>query len=71
MTELTPRETEVLRHLARGLSDQQLGEALGISRITVRNHLAAIRDKLNLPNRTRCVLYAIATGIAEAPCAKN
>ncbi len=67
---LTPRELEVLAQLARGLTDKQLGIVLGISSITVRNHLASIRSKLDVPNRTKCVLYAIASGLVEAPCGK-
>lgn len=62
---LTPRETEVIRFVAEGLRDKQVGQALGISTLTVRNHLAAARRKLGLDGRTRTevALYASRKGL--------
>ena len=57
MTTLTLRELEVCREVAAGKSDKQIGSCLGISFITVRNHLAAIRAKLGFSNRTQVALH--------------
>ena len=65
---LTPRETDVVRLVARGLADKELAHALGISPLTVRNHLRTAREKTGLANRTQLALYAIATGLVESPC---
>ncbi|MGD2254122.1 MAG: response regulator transcription factor [Anaerolineales bacterium] len=62
--ELTVRETEVLKLLARGLSNQEIAEVLVISDATVRNHVSSILNKLQLPTRTRAALYAIREGLA-------
>lgn len=64
---LTPREIDVARLVATGLADKEIGRALGISGITARNHLRAIREKLGLANRTQIAVYAIKTGLAAFP----
>ncbi|MGD8554649.1 MAG: response regulator transcription factor, partial [Anaerolineales bacterium] len=64
LDELTRRETEVLKLLARGLSNQEIAEVLVISDATVRNHVSSILNKLQLPTRTRAALYAIREGLA-------
>ena len=60
---LSVRETEVLEHLARGCSNQEIARTLFISPITVRNHVSAILTKLQVSNRREAMLRAI----AEAP----
>lgn len=55
---LTMRETEILRYLVQGLSNQQIAEALVISETTVKNHLAHIFKKLNVSNRTQAAYFA-------------
>jgi NarL family two-component system response regulator LiaR len=62
---LTERETEVLRELAHGLSNDEIGRKLFISPATVRTHLGNIFAKLNLTRRTQAVLYALRHGIAR------
>lgn len=61
---LTPREIEVLRSMAVGHSNEDLGGKLCISPATVRTHISHILAKLNLTSRTQAVLYALKHGIA-------
>ena len=60
---LTERETEVLRILARGLSNTEIAEALCITEATVKTHVSSILAKLGLPSRTRAALYALKIGL--------
>lgn len=60
---LTPRETEVLSSLARGLSNKAIAEELVISEHTVKKHIVQILDKLNLHDRTQAALYAVSKGL--------
>ncbi len=61
--QLTPRETEVLRLVAKGLSYKQIAERLVLSHRTVQNHVQHTLDKLQLPNRVGLVRYAIERGL--------
>jgi len=54
---LTPRETEVLRLLASGLTNAQMAQALGISQTTVRNHVEHLLAKLDVHSRLEAVVY--------------
>jgi two-component system response regulator NreC len=65
LNELTPREREVLTHLAEGESNVEIGISLGISPKTVARHRENIMGKLNLHSRTDLVKYAIRKGIIE------
>jgi DNA-binding NarL/FixJ family response regulator len=62
---LTPRETEILHLIARGLSNRAAAEALDLSRATVRTHLEHIYAKLDVSNRTEAVTEAIRRGLIE------
>lgn len=62
---LTEREVEVLRHVAQGLSNDEIAEKLVVSERTVRTHVSHILDKLHLANRTQMALYAVREGIAK------
>ena len=62
---LTEREAEVLGLVARGLSNQEIGERLFISERTVRTHVSNILGKLHLANRTQAALYALREGLAR------
>jgi DNA-binding NarL/FixJ family response regulator len=59
---LTPREREVLDHIAEGMTNRQVADALGISEQTVKNHVSSILRKLSLNDRTQAVVYAIRQG---------
>jgi predicted ATPase/DNA-binding CsgD family transcriptional regulator len=60
---LTPREIDVLRLLARGLTDQQIATALVISPRTVHTHLNAIYSKLDVNNRSAATRWALEHGV--------
>jgi NarL family two-component system response regulator LiaR len=61
---LTAREVEVLKLVARGLSNQQIAQNLGVSERTVTTHVSSILGKLHLANRTQAALYAVHEGLA-------
>jgi ATP/maltotriose-dependent transcriptional regulator MalT len=60
---LTRREQDVLRLLARGLSDRQAAKRLGLSEHTIHRHVANILTKLDLRTRTAAVAYAMRHGL--------
>jgi DNA-binding NarL/FixJ family response regulator len=62
---LTDRETEVLRAVARGWSNQEIAGELVISEATVKTHVSSILSKLDLPSRTRAALYALKIGLVS------
>lgn len=61
--DLTSRELEVLRLLAGGYSNREIGAALGVAERTVKNHVASILGKLWVRDRTRAVLKALSLGL--------
>jgi DNA-binding NarL/FixJ family response regulator len=58
IAELTEREREILRYVARGSSNREIGEALYITEGTVKNHVSNILNKLSLRDRTQAALWA-------------
>ena len=64
-TELTDRERDVLRYLAKGCSNREVGDRLGIAENTVRIHVGRILDKLGVADRTQAVLLAIQRGLVH------
>lgn len=62
---LTEREMEVLRLVAKGYSNEEIGDALVVSERTARGHVSSILSKLHLANRTQAALYALREGIAQ------
>ena len=61
-TPLTARELEVLRLIARGMSNREIADSLGTSEGTVKNQASSIFSKLGVRDRTRAVLKAIELG---------
>lgn len=62
---LTRRETEVLRLLAHGLSNREIGGRLGVREATVKSHVGRVLAKLGLLSRTQAALYAVRVGLAS------
>ncbi len=62
---LTEREVEVLKLIARGLSNQEIAETLVVSVATVYTHVSRVLDKLHLASRTQAALYALHEGLAS------
>jgi DNA-binding NarL/FixJ family response regulator len=67
---LTDREREVLRLVARGLSNKAIADALTITERTARTHVSNILGKLGLASRTQAALYAVEHGLAAADGAR-
>ena len=64
---LTPREMEVLRQVARGLSNHEIGAELFISENTVKNHIRNIFEKLQMKSRMEAVMYAVRSKLLDLP----
>jgi DNA-binding NarL/FixJ family response regulator len=60
---LTPRETQVLRLVAMGLSNKEIADSLAISIETVKEHVQNLLRKLALSDRTQAAVWAIRHGI--------
>jgi two-component system, NarL family, response regulator len=62
-SDLTARELEILKMLSKGLTNKQIGHALGISDNTVKNHVNSIIEKLEVSDRTEAATTAIQRGL--------
>jgi DNA-binding NarL/FixJ family response regulator len=60
---LTQRESEVLRQLAFGLTNKEIGQALGISYETVKEHVQHILRKIGVTDRTQAAVWAVRKGL--------
>ncbi len=60
---LTQRETQVLRHVALGLSNKEIGRSLGISVETVKEHVQNILRKIAVSDRTQAAVWAVRKGL--------
>ncbi len=63
LAELTPRELEVLRFVARGLSNSEIARQLVLGEATIKTHVARIFQKLDLHDRAQAVVVAYETGL--------
>lgn len=60
---LTPRETDVLRATARGLSNKEIARELELAEVTIKLHLSAVFRKMGVRSRTEAAMMAVKTGI--------
>ncbi len=61
---LSQREQEVLRLVARGLSNRSIARELGVSEFTIKRHVQNRLTKLGLPTRAAAASYAVRVGLA-------
>ena len=59
---LTTRESDILRLIASGLANKEIGVKLQLSEKTIKNYVSRILSKLNVSDRTQAVVYAIKAG---------
>lgn len=64
-SKLSTRELEIVGLVARGMSNKAIGDELGLSDNTVRNHLGSILEKLGLDNRVQVATFALKHGIGR------
>ncbi|HVP13503.1 MAG TPA: response regulator transcription factor [Phycisphaerae bacterium] len=62
---LTPREMEILRYVARGMSKKEIAQTVHISVNTVNRHASSLMNKLNIHDRVKLTRFAIREGLAE------
>jgi two-component system, NarL family, response regulator DevR len=63
--DLSPREMDVMRLVAKGKSNKEIGAELNLSDITVRNYVSTMLEKLHLSNRIELAIYAVENNIDE------
>ena len=70
-TPLTPKEIQILTHIAEGNSNKRIANILGISEQTIKNHVSAILRKLNANDRAHAVFIAIRNGMISIQLDQN
>jgi DNA-binding NarL/FixJ family response regulator len=71
LSELTPREREVMALVASGLTNTEIAERLVVTPATAKTHVSRARRKLGARDRAQLVVYAYRTGLVSAPCAAS
>jgi DNA-binding NarL/FixJ family response regulator len=67
ISQLTPREIEVIHLVCEGFNGERIAEQMRIAEVTVRNHLTSILGKLDLANKFELVVYAYRMGLGPKP----
>jgi len=67
LASLTPQQVRVLKMLSEGMLNKQIAHVLNVSEATVKAHVSAILDKLNVDSRTQAALVAARVGIVTSP----
>jgi len=65
LSQLTPREVEVLRYLAQGMTKKQIAQTLSVSVKTVDSHTVNLMEKLDIHKVVELTLFAVREGLAE------
>ena len=65
VAELTDREHDVLRHMARGATNAEIAAALVVSETTIKSHVGAVFSKLGVRHRAAAIVFAYDHGIVE------
>lgn len=65
LNQLTPREVDVLRAVAKGMNNREIANTLFVTESTVKKHISQILSKLELKDRTQAALFAIKNGIVH------
>lgn len=60
---LTPRETDTLRLVAKGMANKEIAAELGVSEVTIKTHVSSVLSKLDLQSRTQAALFALKEGL--------
>jgi DNA-binding NarL/FixJ family response regulator len=63
LTELTPRESQILRLIAGGLANKEIGAQIDLSEKTIKNYVSRMFVKLNVSARTQAAVFAIQSGM--------
>ena len=63
-TELSPQERRILQHIAEGLTNRQIGEALALAEKTVKNYVTSVLAKIGMERRTQAAVYMARQGAA-------
>ncbi len=64
--ELTPTETRVIQYVAKGMSNREVAETLGVSQRTIESHVSNMLGKTGLHNRTELARWAMESGIGKS-----
>ena len=62
---LSPREREIITHLARGASNKEMARTLNVAESTIKIHVQNILKKLHLTSRVQAAVYAVEHGLVQ------